>query len=298
MTTIADVIEETFAVLRGYTRNQDQSTYLTAEFNDGDTSFTVAKGNRLSAQIVEIGSELIEVDEVDRVTGVVTVPGYGRGALGTTAEATYAAGSKVTSNPTWPRFRVKKAINDTLLSLGGLLFNVTSTTLTSDPTVLGYELPAGTSAVMNVKWRIPGVSRSWIPVRRWDVVMDADTDDFTSGLAINIEDAIPASSTISVTCGVDPSEFTAESDTLTDVGVGESARDVLVYGAVWRLLSGVDAARMATQTISGLELADQSQPQAYVNLTQQIWRVYQIRLQAEIAEQQRRLPGRVHWTRG
>lgn len=298
MTTFNDLIHETLAVLRGYTRNQDQSTYLTADFNDGDTSFTVAKGNRLSAQIVEIGSELIEVDEVDRVTGVVTVPGYGRGAMGTTAETTHLSGAKVTSNPTWPLFRVKKALNDTVLSFAGLLFDISTTTLTCDPTVLGYELPAGTSAVLSVKWKVPGVSRAWIPVRFWDIVMDADTDDFATGIALNVEDSIPAGASIKVTLGVDPVEFTDETDTLTDVGIGESARDVLVYGAVWRLLSGVDAARLATQTVSGLELADQSQPQTYTNLTQQIWRVYQIRMQAEIAEQQRRLPGKVHWTRG
>ena len=79
--------------------------------------------------------------------------------------------------------------------------------------------------------------------------------------------------------------------------MNESARDPLVYGAVWRLLSGVDAFRLSSTSLTGAELVDQTQPSQYGNLTQQIWRVYQIRMQAEVAEQQRRHPGKIHRVR-
>ena len=297
MTTFADIIEETSAVLRGYTRNQDQSTYLTADFSNGDSSFTVAKGSRLSSAVVQIGDELIEVDDVDRVSGVVTVPPYGRGAQGTDITATHLTNSRVTSNPTFPRFRIKKAIQNNVLSLGDLLFDVQRHVFAADSTRLSFELPASTSAVFDVRWLTPDSTGNWQPVLNWDVNLSADLTDFPSGVSIDIADYIAEGCDVIVTVGVDPSEFTDDSDTLASVGISEPARDLLVYGAVWRLLSGVDAARLSSTSLTGAELVDQTQPSQYGNLTQQIWRVYQIRMQAEVAEQQRRHPGKIHRVR-
>lgn len=297
MTTFADTIEEVGAVLRGYTRNQDQSTYLTADFVNGDTSFTVAKGSRLNSAVVQIGDELIEVDDIDRVSGVVTVPPYGRGAQGTTAVATHLTNSRVTSNPTFPRFRIKKAVQDSVLALGGLLFNVSKYTFSSDATRLSFGLPANTSAVFDVRWLTPGSDHNWQPITSWGINLAADLTDFPTGVSIDIADSMTPGMDVSVTVGLDPVEFTDESDTLADIGVNESARDLLVYGAVWRLLSGVDAARLSSTSLTGAELVDQTQPSQYGNLTQQIWRVYQIRMQAEVAEQQRRHPGKIHRVR-
>lgn len=297
MTTLSDLVEETLSVLRGYTRNQDQSTYLTASWTSPASSFTVAKANRLNASIVEVGDELVEIDEVDRTTNVVTVPPYGRGVQGTTAVASYPSGTKVTSDPTWPRARVKRAINDTILAVGGSLFNISKYTFTSDSTKVGFGIPATTSAIFDVRWHLQDGYQNWWPVNEWDINLNADTTSFPTGVSLDVFDAITHGSTVSVTVGLDPVIFASDSSTLVDVGLPESCRDVLVFGAVWRLLSSVDAARLSTQSLSGLELADQSQPNQGSNLTQQIWRVFNIRLTAEIAEQQRRYPGKIHRVR-
>lgn len=297
MTTFASLVEEVLSVLRGYTRNQDQSTYLTSAWTSPATTFSVAKASRVNASIVEVGDELVEIDEVDRTLNTVTVPPYGRGAQGTTTVSSYPSGTKVTANPTWPRFRVKKAINDTIQAVGGSLFNIQKYTFTADATKVGFGIPATTSAIFDVRWRLPDGYNNWWPVDNWDINLSADTTDFPTGVSLDILEGLTHGCSVSVTVGQDPAEFVSDSDTMTTIGLPESCRDVLVYGAVWRLLSSVDAARLSNQSLTGLELADQSQPQLGGNLTQQIWRVFSIRLTAEIAEQQRRYPGKIHRVR-
>ncbi len=297
MTTFSDLVEETLTVLRGYTRNQDQSTYLTADWDSPATTFTVSKSSRINASVVEVGDELVEIDEVDRTTNVVTIPPYGRGVQGTTEVASYASGTKVTSNPTWPRHRVKRAINDTILAIGGSLFKIDKHTFTYDATKIGFELPASTSAIFDIRWRLPDAHLNWYPVINWDINLAADTTDFASGVSLDVLDFVRQGCDVSVTVGTDPAEFTTDASTLATVGLPDSCRDLLVFGAVWRLLSSVDAARLSNQSLTGMELADQSQPNMGSNLTQQIWRVFNIRLTAEIAEQQRRYPGKIHRVR-
>ena len=67
---------------------------------------------------------------------------------GTTAAATHLANSRVTSNPTFPRFRIKKAIQDSVLALR-VAVQCPKYTFASDATVV-VRFPANTSAVFDV----------------------------------------------------------------------------------------------------------------------------------------------------
>jgi hypothetical protein len=53
------------------------------------------------------------VDSFDRIANKATIAPYGRGYLGTTA-STAEPDTKVTISPIFPRYVVKKAINDTI----------------------------------------------------------------------------------------------------------------------------------------------------------------------------------------
>lgn len=296
--TFADVAEETQAVLRGWTRHQDQATYLTELLPQTEAEILrVANADRLNGQVVEIDDELIELDQVDRQGSFATIPPYGRGAQGTQVSS-HMAGSKVLSDPLFPRFRVKQAINDAVLGFAGDLFDVRKDLIAFDITKQGFSLPEATSGVLDVRWRRRGTSRAWVPVHNWDLYLVADDDDFPTGVQLDIlEGGIPHDTSILVTYAVDPVPFAAATDTLADVGLQDSARDVLVYGAVWRLLSNLDGARLSSQTITGRELAERMPVSQQSNLTAQIWRIYQVRLAAERKALLDRYPGRIHRVR-
>lgn len=297
MTTFVDVVEEAQAVLRGWTRNHDQTTYLTEELPaSGMDVMRVANADRINGQVVEVGDELIELDAVDRQGSFATIPPYGRGAQGSKVES-HQVGAKVTADPLFPRLRVKQAINDAMLGFAGDLFTVRTNMLTYDCTKTGFGLPAETVGVLDVRWRTTGSSRTWLPVNGWDVHLSADKDDFPTGVQLDLFDRVDHGAQMLVTYAVDLLPFVDDTDTLTDVGLPDSARDVLVYGAVWRLLSNLDGARLASQTISGRELAERMPVSANSNLTAQIWRIYQVRLAAERRTLLDRYPGSIHKVR-
>ena len=294
MTTFTDVIEETQSTLRGYTRNQDQTTWLTDPLPVwGADSMKVADANRVNATVVEIEDELIEIDKIDRQSSIVTIPPYGRGAQGSTPAA-HPQGVRVISDPLFPRMRVKRAINDSILGLAGDLFDVRKDMIVYDCTKHGFALPAAASGILDIRWRVRDSARRWIPGETWDVNLSADTTDFPSGVSVDIGDRVEHGASVLVTYSADPVEFSADDDTLADVGLPESARDLLAYGAVWRLLSNLDGARLASQTLAGRELAERMPVNVNSNLTQQIWRIYQVRLDRERKALLSKYPGQIH----
>jgi hypothetical protein len=78
------------------------------------------------------------IDSFDRVANTATVSPYGRGYLGTTA-ATHTADTKVTISPTFPRYVVKKAINDTINAAGSTIYAAKVTTFTFNAAQTTYD---------------------------------------------------------------------------------------------------------------------------------------------------------------
>ncbi len=120
--------------LAGYTYQQDRATHLSSAVStltSSSTSPTVlylGSTENLGKGVVEIDEELLWVDSFDRVANTATVAPYGRGYLGTTA-ATHALDTKVTISPTFPRFVIKRAVNDTIRAMGATIFAVADTSL-------------------------------------------------------------------------------------------------------------------------------------------------------------------------
>ena len=302
------MIDEVSMNLSGYTLQQDRATYITAAVttttssSSAPTILTLASADNLGKGVVEIDEELLWIDNFDRVGNTATIAPYGRGYLGTTA-ATHAADAKVTISPTFPRFAIKRAINDTITAIGSSIFAADTTTITSNAAVAAFRLPSGTSTTLNIRsilavaYQALGASKEWIPIRTFRFDGNANTTAFTSGQTISIYDNIPSGRTIQVVYSTNPVPFSTNADIFTDTtGLPESCKDLVVLGATYRLLSNLDPAR-ASMVSPQADETDSKRPYgSSQSLTKQIYALFNQRLNEEIKKQQDRYPIRVHYS--
>ena len=309
-TTLTNMIDEVLVNLAGYTFQQDRSTYLKTAVTS--TTSTIASPTILSLGstdsvgkgILEIDEELIWVDNFDRVSNTATVSPYGRGYLGTTA-ATHAAEAKVTISPTFPRFSVKRAINDTIRSLGANIFAVKSTTFTFNAAVSTYAFAnKNIKNILTVHWQSIGPTKEWVPIRKWDLdpVANPEAFGYTSGTdqvqTITLGEAPVSGRTVKVIYATDPEVFTTNSQDYTTItGLPESTKDVVILGAAYRLLSFLDPAR-AAQVSPQADETDSKRPYgASQSATKQLYALYVQRLNEETKAQQQNYPPRIHYSR-
>ena len=303
--TFSEMVDEVLINLSGYTYQQDRSTYLTSAvttLTSPSTSpliLSLGSTDNVGKGIVEIDDELLWVDSFDRVANTATIAPYGRGYLGTTA-STHAVDVKVTISPIFPRYVVKKAINDTIRAIGTQLLAVKQTTFTYNPPVTTYEFEnLGIESILTMMWQDVGPSQEWIRVRRWDFDPLADTSVWGNGSqTVTIGDLITAGRTVKVMYATRPSEFVNASDDFTTVtGLSMSVKDVVVLGAVYRLLTYLDPARASQIAPQADEIDAKRTFTAVSNVVRQIFALYTQRLNEEIQAQQTQYPPRVHYTR-
>ena len=304
-TTLTNMMDEVQANLAGYTFQQDRSTYLTSAVSTTTSSsaspliLSLGSTDSVGKGVVEIDEELLWVDSYDRVANTATVSPYGRGYLGTTA-ATHAADSKVTIAPTFPRFNVKRAINDTIRSLGANIFAVKTTTFTFNAAQSTYAFnDLNIKNIITLSWEAIGPTQEWVPIRRYDFDSVADVDTFGSGAqTITWGEAPIPGRTVKVVYATDPTAFTLNTqDYVTQSGLPESTRDVVILGAAYRLLSFLDPAR-AAQTSPQADETDSKRPYgSSQSATKQLYALYTQRLNEETKAQQQNYPPRVHFSR-
>ena len=307
MTTLSDMINEVSINLSGYTLQQDRATHITSDV--AATTSTIAAPITLSLAstdsvgkgIVEIDEELFWVDNYDRVGNTATIAPYGRAYLGTTLAA-HTAGTKVTIAPTFPRFVIKRAINDTINAIGSSIFAAKTTTITSNLSTSAFRLPAtGDSlnirSILAVAYEAIGPSKEWIPVRSYRFDGNANSTAFSSQQTISIYDMITSGRTIQIVYSTDPVPFTTNAqDFATQTGLPESCKDLVIIGATYRLLSNLDPAR-ASMVSPQADETDSKRPYgSSQSLTRQVYALFTQRLSEEIKNQQERYPIRVHYS--
>jgi hypothetical protein len=307
MTTLSDMINEVSINLSGYTLQQDRATHITADV--AATTSTIAAPITLSLAstdsvgkgIVEIDEELFWVDNYDRVGNTATIAPYGRAYLGTTLAA-HTAGTKVTIAPTFPRFVIKRAINDTINAIGSSIFAAKTTTITSNSSVSAFRLPASGDSlnirsILAVAYQSIGPSKEWIPVRSYRFDGNANSTAFSSQQTISIYDMITSGRTIQIVYSTDPVMFTTNAqDFATQTGLPESCKDLVIIGATYRLLSNLDPAR-ASMVSPQADETDSKRPYgSSQSLTRQVYALFTQRLSEEIKNQQERYPIRVHYS--
>jgi len=304
-TTLINLMDEVQINLAGYTYQQDRATHLTSAVSTLTSSSTsptilsLGSTESIGKGVIEINEELLWLDSFDRVANTATVAPYGRGYLGTTA-TTHAIDSKVTISPTFPRYVVKKAINDTIRAVGATIFAVKSTTFTFNAAVTTYafnNLDIGN--ILSIMWQEVGPSKEWIPVRRWSWDSAANETEFGSGAqTVTIGDFITPGRTVKVVYATDPIAFTTNNQVFsTQTGLPESCKDVIVLGASYRLLTFLDPAR-ASQVSPQADETDSKRPfGASQTATKQLFALYTQRLSEETSRQQQNYPIRVHYSR-
>jgi hypothetical protein len=305
--TLTDMINEVSMNLAGYTLTQDRSTYLktaittTTSSSAAPLSISLGSTANVGMGIIEIDEELLWVDTYDRVSNNANIAPYGRGYLGTTP-ATHTADTKVTVSPTFPRFTIKRAINDTITALGSSIFSANTTTITSNAAVAAFRLPAtGNSLnirnILAVAYQSIGASKEWIPIRSWRLDNNANTTAFTSGQTISIYDRIPSGRTIQIVYSQDPTAFTANTqDFATQTGLPDSCKDLTILGATYRLLTNLDPARAAMVSPQADETDSKRPFGTSQSLTKSIYALYSQRLAEEIKKQENKYPIRVHYS--
>ena len=301
------MIDEVSMNLSGYTLQQDRATYITAAVttttspSSAPTILTLASADNLGKGVVEIDEELLWIDNFDRVGNTATIAPYGRGYLGTTA-ATHAADAKVTISPTFPRFAIKRAINDTISAIGSSIFTANTTTITSNAAVAAFRLPAtGTTlnirSILAVAYQALGASKEWIPIRTYRFDGNANSTAFTSGQTISIYDNIPSGRTIQVVYSTDPVPFTTNADVFTtQTGLPESCKDLVILGSTYRLLSNLDPARASMISPQADEVDAKRPYGSSQSITKQIYALFNQRLNEEIKNQQDKYPIRIHYS--
>jgi hypothetical protein len=311
MTTLLDMIDEVSMNLSGYTLQQDRATHIrtdvpaTASTIAAPINLSLASTDSVGKGIVEIDEELFWVDNYDRIGNTATIAPYGRGYLGTTIAA-HTAGTKVTISPTFPRFVIKRAINDTISAIGSSIFAANKTTITSNIATSAFRLPAtGDSlnirSILAVAYESIGPSKEWIPVRNYRFDGNANSGAFSSEQTISIYDMITSGRTIQVVYSTDPVPFgsTAASNTqvfTTQTGLPESCKDLVVLGATYRLLSNLDPARASMVSPQADEVDSKRPYGSSQSLTRQVYALFTQRLNEEIKNQQDKYPIRVHYS--
>lgn len=307
-TTYSDIVNEILISMAGYTMQQDRATSLASAITTTTTTtISVSSTSDIGKGIIEVGEELMWVDNFDRVANTLTVAPWGRGYLGTTP-STAATSSKVTISPTFPRHVIKRTINDTIRAMGASIFAVKQTTFTFNPAVTTYELLDGASNIsaqfiIAAHWEEVGPSKEWIPVRRIKLEPFADINTWGGSAAspaqtVTIHDFITPGRTVKVLYGATPGTFTSDSDVFTTTtGLPESCKDVVVLGATYRLLTFLDPAR-ATQTSPQADEIDTKRTFGSTsNIMRQIYALYTQRLAEETKALQQQYPPRVQYIR-
>ena len=295
--TLANLVDEVLLNLNGYTMRQDRTTHLTANLTSSGLSLALGSVSNIGKGVVEIDDELIWLDSYDRVSSTATAAPYGRGYQGSTA-ATHSINAKVTISPTFPKVSVKKAINDTIKASYPQLYGVDRTTFSLTATQSTYALPSAAETVLAVSWDTPGPTGEWIPVKNWRQDSQANTTAYPTGQTIGIYDRITPGRTVQVIYTKEPTALSNNADVFETVtGLPSSTKDVIVYGASYRLASFIDPGRLTFTSAEADQADTKLQYGSGSNAARFMLALYQQRLNEEASKLRDKYPVRIHYTR-
>ena len=304
-TTLTDLINEVQINLSGYTFNQDRSTHLrtavstTTSTSAVPTILELGSTDNVGKGVIEVEEELMWIDSFDRISNTATISPYGRGYLGTTA-TTHAGDVKVTISPTFPRYVIKKALNDTVRAVGSSIFAAKSTTFTFNAARTTYDFDGlNIQNILSIMWQAIGPSEEWIPIRRWTWDSVADVTAFgANSQTVTIGDYVTSGRTVKVIYATDPVAFTTNGQYFVDqTGLPESCKDLVILGSAYRLITYLDPAR-AAQVSPQADETDAKRPYgSSQSATKQLYSLYIQRLNEEIQRQQSLYPIRLHYSR-
>lgn len=260
MATLADLTEEVLLNLEGFGSLQDTIADLYPGTGTGNlvlSSGSVAtlqvkspalkSSSGITPSVIEIGDELMYVKNVAYFAPPVLYDlelDVVRGFRGTTIPTEHVlpnnGGNAIRVNPRFPRIAVKRAINDTITGLYPRLFVVKTTEINYLANRYTYDLPADARNVIAVTVQQRTSSPDWGISRHWRLDNYGGSGSAT-GKVLEVRDGNP-SRKIRVAYTSEPQPLTANSSAFSTVsGLPEWTREVVIYGACWRLVSFMDA---------------------------------------------------------
>lgn len=298
-TTYASMVDEILMNLSGYTLRQDRTTHLTQDIDTSELTLHLGSVTNIGKGIVEIDDELLWIDTYDRTSNTATAAPYGRGYNGTAA-ATHTTNTKVTVAPTFPKATVKKAINDTIDAVFPQLFAVGTYTFRYNPAVSSYQIPADVQTVLYTSWSVTGSSKEWLPLKGWRHDPLANTTAFPNGNSISIYDRIEAGRTIQIYYIKKPTTLSSSADSAvfeTVTGLPSSCKDVIIYGASYRLASFIDPGRLNYSSAEADNADTKIQYGSGASTARFMLSLFTQRLTEESSKLKDVYPSRIHYTR-
>ena len=298
-TTYANLVDEILLNLAGYTLRQDRTTHLTQPVTADGLTLNFGSVTNIGKGTVEIDDELLWLDTYDRVSNTGTIAPYGRGYHGT-IPAEHTINTRVTIAPTFPRASVKKAINDTIDAVFPNLFAVGVHTFTYNAVRTTYSMPADTETVLYVSYQPTGPTGEWLPIRNWRQDGLANAAAYASGQTVSIYDRIEAGRTVQVYYTKKPATLTSADalDTFETVtGLPSSCKDVIVYGAAYRLSAFIDPGRLNYSSAEADNADTKIQYGSGASTARFLLALYQQRLNEETKKLRDVYPTRIHYTR-
>jgi hypothetical protein len=296
-TTLLDIMNDVQLDLSGFTYRQDRVTYLTRAATTSDLTLYVASTENIGKGIIEIDDEMILVDSYDRQSNTLIIAPFGRGYNSTTAIA-HDANTKIIITPTYPRAAIKRAINDTVNAVYPKVFAVGSTPVSFLASRTTYPVPAEAIQILSMAWQSVGPTKEWLPIRQWRWDPIAYAPAFSTGRTVSVYDNVLPGRTINIVYAHLPTPMANLSDDFeSTTGLPTSMRDVIIYGAAWRLSSYIDPARISITSAAADEFDAKRPYGTGTNVTKGLQALYQQRLDEESLKQKIQYPTRVHYSR-
>ena len=207
----------------------------------------MASATGIAAQsVIEVGLEQMLVTNV-----VGTVLTLGRGYNGTLPTA-HPTGSFVLVNPTVTMWDLVQSANAELSSLSSSqngLYRVLHVDINANTGRLGFDLTnaaEGFIGILGVRYRRSALL-DWVSLRNdgWQVMLDASSTDFPSGVGIYFPNGLPGAYTTRVwyKAAFQPLSGDGAEDVSARTGLSLQAEDIVSLGAAIRTVEGRGIAR-------------------------------------------------------
>lgn len=294
MTTVANLIQNITQRMHSFTVVREQVTYLTTPVDADDTTLQVANGQRVARGLIEIDEELMLVDAVEG--NEVRLFPFGRAQENSSA-ASHLVEAKVINDPLFPTVDVLRTIQDTVHQVCPELFQVKSTEIQYSSAQLTYPLPADVDRVLQITGDVPGATGMWPKLTHWRFERSASPTEYATGKSLDLYESMTPGFLFRVTYAAPYTVPVSTSDTLEDLGIQESVREVIELGATWRLTQYLETGRLQMQSIEQFARQEAVPPGSVTNLAKQLYAMFAQRK----AEERNRLlqlnPAPMHFTR-
>lgn len=161
-----------------------------------------------------------------------------------------------------------------------------------------YGLPAGTASVIRVTFDTPGPDGIWQDMKSWRFDPSANTTAYATGKSIDLLGSVVPGYTVHVTYTKEPTPLALNGDDFAGVsGLPASCEDLVIYGACYRLLPSLEAARLQQRTVEQSERSVNVPAGAALNASKFYLGLFQARLQEETQKLQALYPTVSHYTR-